>query len=808
MAICKANLQYLCLLLISISPNLVNARTDNRVALGSSLLASDNSSSWKSPSGDFAFGFRLLDNQNLFLLAIWFDKIPDKNIVWYANGDNPAPKGSKLELTNDGQFTLNNPQGQVIWKADSVGNGVAYASMLDTGNFILANGESLYLWESFKHPSDTILPTQVLEAGAKLYSRQTDNNYSKGRFQLRFLPTGDLVLNTIALPTDFAYGNYYHSDTSDGLNGMNSGYKVVFNESGYIYVIRRNGNEVNLTLGNIASTGDFYHRATLDFDGIFTQYAHPKGPRNGTWVQSWFSVWYEPKDICSDMTGDEGEGACGYNSICILDSFGRPTCECLPGFSLEDPNNKLSGCKQDKVRKCEPGGSNPEELFEIHALSNTFWPFSSNYERFPLSSEDECSRSCFTDCNCVVATIRDGTCWKKKLPLSKGRLERNTYGKALVKVPKSDDSSKFPLSPNKDEGKKARTPILVVSILLGGSMIINLIFVAAISVIMFCSYQKKQKPTRESSILETNIRSFTYKDLRDATDDFREELGRGAFGTVYKGVISSSSSRKEVAVKKLDRLILEGEKEFTTEAIAIAKTHHKNLVRLLGFCDEGPHRLLVYEYMSNGTLASFVFGISKPDWNNRIQMAVGIARGLMYLHEECSTQIIHCDIKPQNILLDDSFTTRISDFGLAKLLMGDETRTQTAIRGTKGYVAPEWFRSKHITAKVDVYSYGVMLLEIICCRKNVELERENEEDIILTDVVYNYYKHKRLAILVENDEEARNDMKRVERIVMVAIWCIQEDPSLRPTMKTVLQMLEGVVEISVPPSPYPFSSIC
>lgn len=103
-------------------------------------------------------------------------------------------------------------------------------------------------------------------------------------------------------------------------------------------------------------------------------------------------------------------------------------------------------------------------------------------------------------------------------------------------------------------------------------------------------------------------------------------------------------------------------------------------------------------------------------------MAVGIARGLVYLHEECSTQIIHCDIKPQNILLDDSFTARISDFGLAKLLMGDETRTQTAIRGTKGYVAPEWFRSKHITAKVDVYSYGVMLLKIICCRKNVELD--------------------------------------------------------------------------------------
>lgn len=156
------NLQYLCLLLISISAILANAQNGYRIALGSSLIASHKYSSWKSPAGDFAIGFRLLDNQNFFLLAIWFDK----TIVWYANGDNPAPKGSKLELTKDEQFKLTDPQGQVIWKSESVRNGVAYASMLDTGNFILANRDFLYLWESFKHPSDTILPpSQVLEVG-------------------------------------------------------------------------------------------------------------------------------------------------------------------------------------------------------------------------------------------------------------------------------------------------------------------------------------------------------------------------------------------------------------------------------------------------------------------------------------------------------------------------------------------------------------------------------------------------------------------------------------------------------------------
>ncbi|KAL5760563.1 hypothetical protein ACOSQ2_019401 [Xanthoceras sorbifolium] len=160
----------------------------------------------------------------------------------------------------------------------------------------------------------------------------------------------------------------------------------------------------------------------------------------------------------------------------------------------------------------------------------------------------------------------------------------------------------------------------------------------------------------------------------------------------------------------------EGEREFKTEVSVIGQTHHKNLVRLLGYCDEGEHRLLVYEYMSNGSLASFLFGISRPNWNQRVQIVLGIARGLMYLHEECSTQIIHCDIKPQNILLDEYLTARISDFGLAKLLLADQTRAaRTGRRGTIGYFAPEWFRKASISVKVDVYSFGVMLLEIKCC---------------------------------------------------------------------------------------------
>ncbi|XP_022774061.1 G-type lectin S-receptor-like serine/threonine-protein kinase LECRK3 [Durio zibethinus] len=789
-------------------PVLVAAQTAN-ISLGSSLVASEDSSPWHSPSKEFAFGFRRIGDQNLFLLAIWFDAIPDRTIVWYANDGKTAPEGSKLELGVDGQFTLTTPQGKEIWKPDNMVDKASYAAMLDTGNFILADNDSNHIWESFRDPTDTILPTQIMERGGLLSSRRTENNYEKGRFQLRLLPDGNLVLNPIALPTDNAYGAYYNSDTNDIANDTNSGFRLVFNESGYLYVVRRNGNNKNLTSGSISSPQDFYYRATLDVDGIFTQYAHPKSPANGSsWVQSWTPVWFEPKDICSGIKGDLGGGVCGFNSYCILQSNGRPTCQCLPGFSLFDQDDKFSGCKQDNLQTCDPYAPNPEELYETKFLSNLVWRTSANYEELGPSNEVDCRDSCISDCNCVVAVTYAGKCWKKKLPLSSGMVDISTYGKVFIKIPKANLTSRELPSPESINQRDQATAILVISIILGISVFLNLLFMAASSIAFIFSYHKRQKHAGVSSILETNLRSFTFENLKNATDGFREELGRGAFGIVYKGILSSPSSTTLIAVKKLNNPIQDGEKEFVAEASAIAKTHHKNLVRLLGFCEEGQHRLLVYEFMSNGTLASFLFGISKPDWNKRVQIAFGIARGLAYLHEECGTQIIHCDIKPQNILLDDSFTARISDFGLAKLLMNEQTRTLTAVRGTKGYVAPEWFRNMPITAKVDVYSFGVMLLEIIFCRKSLDVEKENEEEVILVDWVYDCYRCRRLDKLVENDEEAKIDMRSVERFVMVAIWCIQEDPSLRPSMKMVTQMIEGVVQVSMPPCPCPFSSFC
>ncbi|XWS52458.1 hypothetical protein CRYUN_Cryun11dG0072200 [Craigia yunnanensis] len=786
------------------------AQTDGRVAVGKSLTAADNASPWLSPSGDFAFGFHRHDNHDLFLLSIWFDKIPGKTVVWYVHEDgNPflVPPGSKIELTADNGLVLSNPRGEQVWKSPIPMEEVANGVMNDTGNFAIESHNSGTLWQSFEHPTDTLLPTQIMEIHGKLFSRQKENNFSQGRFQLSLLDNGNLVLNVVNLPTNLVYGGpYYSSDTNDPANASNSGYQLILNESGDIYVLRKNGQRSYLATGATlpTPTADFYQRATLDFDGVFAQYYYPKiNTGNGNWS----TVWSQPDNICSRVA-DIGSGACGFNSICSLNDNRRPTCKCPPGFSLLDPDDKYGSCKQDIELGChEAGQIFKEDLYELKELVNTDWP-ESDYEQFKPYNEQDCRTSCLHDCMCTVAILRDGSCWKKKLPLSNGREDSRVNGKAFIKVLKGDRTPPFSNLPNPDEEKNQGTLIMIGSILLGTSVFVNLALIGAVCLGFFFIYHKKFSKIDQGG-LETNLRLFTYKELAEATNNFKEELGRGAFGVVYKGTMQmgASGSRISVAVKKLDRVIQDGHKEFKTEINVIGQTHHKNLVRLLGICEEGEQRLLVYEFLSNGTLADYLFGSRKPSWNQRTQIALGIARGLLYLHEECNTQIIHCDIKPQNILLDDYYNARISDFGLSKLLMMNQTQTKTVIRGTKGYVAPEWFRNLPVTIMVDVYSFGVLLLEIICCRRSVVDEENGDGDnSILTYWAYDCYCGGTIDALIRDDMEAINDRKSLEKFLMVAFWCIQEDPYLRPTMRKVTQMLEGVVQVTVPPNPSPFTT--
>ncbi|GFP80005.1 g-type lectin s-receptor-like serine/threonine-protein kinase rlk1 [Phtheirospermum japonicum] len=593
---------------------------------------------------------------------------------------------------------------------------------------------------------------------------------------------------------------YWSTQTSIG-----AGYRVIFNQSGYIYLTARNGTVLNDIFTNEVSTTQFHQRLTLDYDGVLRHYLYPRSANStGGRPMSWSINDFEPSNICLRTGGETGGGACGFNSLCSLEGNDqRPICECPNKYSKMDPTDRMGGCKPDFLQQSCDQNSRDSDNFELISMSNTNWP-NGDYYIYESVSEEFCRQSCLDDCLCYAVFIRgDGMCWKKGFPLRNGRVNSSIGGKSLVKIRLSNNTRTDPFGGNSNKSSRSsnRAGLIITGwALFGGSVFLNLLLFASF---MFKGEKSEMNVHAHALLPGVNIRSFGFNELREATNGFSEELGSGACSKVYKGSLKDENGK--IAVKKLDKLEKEADLEFKAEVSSISRTNHKNLVQLLGYCDEGQNRLLVYEFMQNGSLASFLFGKSpKPNWYRRVQIAFEVARGLCYLHEECTMQIIHCDIKPQNVLLDSSHVAKISDFGLAKLLKPDQTRTNTGIRGTRGYVAPEWFRNMPITAKVDVYSFGILLLELLCCRKNYETEVENESEVILADWAYDCYAEGTLGALVAGDEVALDDIRRFEKFVMTAIWCVQEDPALRPQMKRVLHMLEGSVEVPAPPDPTSF----
>ncbi|KAL8495924.1 hypothetical protein ACS0TY_019878 [Phlomoides rotata] len=767
---------------------------ESSINLGSFLDARENGSSWVSASGEFAFGFRpqppVDHHQVLYLLAIWFEKLPEKTIVWSKNR-YPVPQESRIQVTEQGQLILSDPWGKEIWRAP-IGNGISTgASMLDSGNFVLEYGNTS-LWESFAYPTDTMLPGQRLNKGGNITCRVSETNYTEGRFMLTMKGDGNLAIYPLYMPTEYLDSPLWASNTA-GVADTDS--QLIFDTSGYLYIQQGNETSTNVTKKELGSQQGFYYMARLDFEGVLRLYIRARA-RINLLASLWTPIQTVPEDICDAPYGNRGPGACGYNSICVSTN-GRPDCFCPQGYSLSNPHDSRSDCLPDfQMPSCHHNDYSHTYFVE---LNSTNWP-GGDYDIQDMANKDMCKQSCLRDCNCAsVFYSTTNRCYKKKFPLSNGRQTDDQKDiTAFIKVVRS------PQPQTSTSGGNGTSKVIILSAFLGSSAFLNFLLLIAIALAVFFVCHKKLLNSPNSLSTVHGIKVYSYKQLEEATGGFKQQVGRGSFGSVYKGVLPSIP-RIDVAIKRLDKVKKEGEKEFTTEVSAIGRTHHKNLVTLLGYCDEGDHCLLVYEYMSNGSLAAHLFGSLRPHWNQRMQIAIGIARGLTYLHDECSTQIIHCDVKPQNILLDEFLAPKISDFGMAKLLLSEQSRAaRTHIRGTVGYFAPEWFRKASITAKVDVYSFGAMLLEIICCKSSVEFGLGDQEEALI-DWVYDCYSKRKLNKLVENDDEAWNDMESVERLVTVGIWCIQEDPNLRPSMRNVAQMLEGVAQVSVPPRPSGYS---
>jgi serine/threonine protein kinase len=302
------------------------------------------------------------------------------------------------------------------------------------------------------------------------------------------------------------------------------------------------------------------------------------------------------------------------------------------------------------------------------------------------------------------------------------------------------------------------------------------------------------------------IRRYSYSDIKKMTNSFKDKLGQGGYGGVYKGKLQDGCF---VAVKVLKESKGDGE-EFINEVASISRTSHVNIVTLKGFCFEGSNRALIYEFLRNGSLEKFIYkgNASNSDhqlgWETLYKIAVGIARGLEYLHKGCNTRILHFDIKPHNILLDENFCPKISDFGLAKICPREKSIiSMVGARGTIGYIAPEVFSRSFggVSHKSDVYSYGMMILEMVGGRKNIDVSVD-----CTSEVYFPHWIYKRLELDEElglQDLLNEADQEGVRKMILVSLWCIQTDPSNRPPMSRVVEMLEGSLDsLQIPPKPF------
>ncbi|KAG8382872.1 hypothetical protein BUALT_Bualt05G0124500 [Buddleja alternifolia] len=355
--------------------------------------------------------------------------------------------------------------------------------------------------------------------------------------------------------------------------------------------------------------------------------------------------------------------------------------------------------------------------------------------------------------------------------------------------------------------KKRLTPILLTGF---GSVLI--VITSIIIVIILIKRWKKKKTTYNHKHVEIFLKNhgnlalkrYKYSQIRKMTKSFEDNLGKGGYGSVYKGKLHDG---RLVAVKILDESRKNGE-DFMNEVASISRTSHINIVTLLGFCFEGSKRDLIYEFMPNGSLDKFLSEEGHLGWETLFEIAVEIARGLEYLHRGCNMRILHLDIKPHNILLDMDFHPKIADFGLAKLCPDRASIvSMSRARGTVGYIAPEVFCRNfgEVSHKSDVYSYGMMVLEIVGERRNVDPRPVDS----MSEAYFPQWVYKHLELNVheeDHDSVVEEDEKR--KLIIVGLWCIQTDPNDRPSMRRVVEMLEGKLEsLQIPAKPYLSSPI-
>ncbi|XP_073008441.1 putative receptor protein kinase ZmPK1 isoform X1 [Typha latifolia] len=783
----KNNLNLLFLLLLL--PPFASPAPGSSLARGSSLSVEDDSDILVSPNQSFTCGFYKVGS-NAYTFSIWFSNSANKTTAWTANRDRPVNGvGSRFTFSKDGRVVLSDVDGAVVWNTNASSSRAEQVQLLNSGNLVVSDPNGNILWQSFDSPTDTLLPTQPITKNIKLVSPIAKGTLSSGNFIFYF--DNDNVLRLIYDGPEISSIYWPNPDSvnvfQNGRTDYNSSRYAILNEEGQFVSSDR------LAFDASDMGPGILRRLTLDYDGNLRLYSLNR--LTGMWHVSWDAL---PK-LC------DVHGLCGKNGICVY-TESKTMCSCPPSYEFSDPSDQSKGCKRKVNISCD----RTEQLTFIELPHTDFWGFDLNYT--PSISFHDCWKLCREDCSCEATHYRSGACYTKSV-LFNGKTSPDVSGSVYFKVSTRIRTSGIP-TPQVHElvcnSSEVDTP--------GSSQIFKSSswtkwayfygFISAFGLIeiffvasgWWFTFRRQEKPTLLEEgyrMISSQFRRFTYKELKKATGNFNNEIGTGSSGAVYKGVLDDM---RDVAVKKLED-VTQGDEEFWAELSIIGRIYQMNLVRMFGFCSEGSHKLLVSEYVENGSLDKHLFNRHSTnrvlDWNERFKIAVGVAKGLAYLHHECLEWVIHCDVKPENILLDSDFEPKIADFGLAKLSKrGGVGSSISQIRGTRGYMAPEWTTNVPITAKVDVYSYGVVLLELVKGERISDwlIEEEKEfyahlKSLAMTVNAIEEIEECQISGIVDQSLNGQFNYRQAMVMVEIAVSCLEEERNKRPDMDAIVQML-------------------
>jgi hypothetical protein len=697
-------------------------------------------------------------------------------VVWSANRARPVRENATLELTYDGNLVLRDADGSLVWSSGSSGRSVGGMEITEIGNLVLSDPNNATVWQSFGHPTDALVPGQTLLEGMKIVANTSATNWTENQlYMMTVLPDGLFAYVGSTPPQP-----YYSISVSKNKTG-NDPTKVTFT-NGTLSVSVQSDQPNSVTYIPLpAARSTQYMR--LESDGHLRLYEWSDAETKWAVVSDVIKLF--PRD-CAFPT------VCGEYGLC---TGGQCACP------LQN-NSSSSYFKPVDQRKPNLGCAplTPISCLEIQdhqllTLADVSY-FDTSHTVVNATNGEDCKQACLKNCSCSAVMFQyshndsDGTClWVTKVfslqPIDPDIVHYNSsaYLKVQLSPSRSDSNA------NKRKEKKVMLGATL------GAIAGFVLLVIAVTLFLYVRRKRKHQELDEEldfDQLPGMTMRYSFENLKECTGDFRKKLGEGGFGTVFEGKIGE----ERVAVKRLEGA-RQGKKEFFAEVETIGSIEHINLVRLIGFCAEKSERLLVYEYMPRGSLDRWIYyrhNNAPLDWCTRYRIILDIAKGLCYLHEECRRIIAHLDIKPQNILLDDNFNAKVADFGLSKLIDRDQSKVMTMMRVTPGYLAPEWLTSQ-ITEKVDVYSFGVVVMEVVCGRKNIDISLP-EESVQLIKLLREKAQNDQLIELIDkhSDDMALHQDEAVQ-MMKLAMWCLQNESSRRPSMSSVVKVLEGSLSI-------------